>query len=97
MRSHPPGRRFMPPAALILCALTLFLAASPAGAHNSLDGSDPADGAALSRPPAAVTFQFAAATPLDTVQVDLIDATGARQQLTGLRHGDSDQQVVAEV
>jgi methionine-rich copper-binding protein CopC len=41
-------------------AFALFVAGAPALAHNSLTGSDPADGARLARPPATVRLTFLA-------------------------------------
>ncbi len=77
--------------------VVLGATAAPAFAHNSFESSDPSDGAQLAAAPPSIAFRFVAATPLDTVQVDLIDDTGARQQLTELRHGSSDREVIAAV
>lgn len=44
--------------AIIVVALCVLLPAAPAAAHNSLTGSDPADGARLDEPPAEVRLTF---------------------------------------
>jgi methionine-rich copper-binding protein CopC len=44
----------------VVSAFALVVAGAPALAHNSLTGSDPADGARLSRPPATVRLTFLA-------------------------------------
>ena len=53
----------VPAIRLWLCGVLLalagaILAVSPAGAHAQLESSDPADGAVLAEPPAAVAFTF---------------------------------------
>ncbi|MFP3713355.1 copper resistance protein CopC [Puerhibacterium sp. TATVAM-FAB25] len=71
-------------AALLLALLTLLgalaggtLVAAPAGAHDRLVSSDPADGAVLDAPPAALTLQFSAEVLPTGAQVVLTDASGA--------------------
>ena len=81
-------------AAALLAAVLAMLGASPASAHNSLEGSDPADGAVLAVAPAQVSFDFKAAVPLDTASVQVIDASGARTDAT-LGHGATDDVLVA--
>lgn len=88
---------------LILFALVTFtLVASalalPTGevfAHNTLLSSDPADGASLASAPTQITWEFDKAVPLETMTVTLIDATGARSELSGSTHGAAgDTQVI---
>jgi copper transport protein len=82
--------RRLAPVALAACAVVAITVALPAGtasAHNTLLGSDPADGASLSTAPTQITWQFDLAVPLETMTVTLIDATGARSELPGSVHG----------
>jgi copper transport protein len=88
---------------LVLFALTclatitaaLAVGASPASAHNTLLSSDPADGAVLDVAPTQVVWSFDNTVPLESMTVTLIDATGARSELSGSTHGpDGDTQVV---
>ena len=79
---------------LILLALALgavvasvALPAGTAWAHNTLLSSDPADGAALSLAPSQITWVFDNPVPLETMTVTLIDANGARSDLSGSTHG----------
>ncbi|HEU4841983.1 MAG TPA: copper resistance protein CopC, partial [Ilumatobacteraceae bacterium] len=78
----------------LLAAVLALLGASPASAHNALEGSDPADGAVLAAAPAQVSFDFKTAVPLDTASVQVIDASGARTDAT-LTHGATDDVLVA--
>ena len=68
--------------------------ASPAAAHNTLLSSDPADGAALTELPTQMTLVFDKSVPLDTLSIELIDATGVRTTLSGSTHGASGDTVV---
>lgn len=88
---------------LVLFALTclatitaaLAVGVSPASAHNTLLSSDPADGAVLEVAPTQVVWSFDNTVPLESMTVTLIDATGARSELTGSTHGPAgDTQVV---
>lgn len=84
--------------ALAMCALTVIgvgFPARPAWAHNTLLSSDPPDGAELSEAPVQITWMFDNTVPLETMTVTLIDATGARSELSGSVHGSTgDTQVV---
>ena len=76
-------------------ATALALPAGIASAHNTLLSSDPADGAALSVAPSQITWMFDKTVPLETMTVILIDAAGARSELSGSTHGAvGDSQVV---
>ncbi|MFN0027099.1 MAG: copper resistance CopC/CopD family protein [Acidimicrobiales bacterium] len=70
-----------------------FAFASPAGAHNSLTGSEPPDGATL---PAGgrLILQFAADVPLETMSVDLVQTSGVRTPVVGLSHAASPREVL---
>ena len=78
--------------ALLVLAMSAVTAAAvgvlpgTAAAHNTLVSSDPADGASLSFAPASITWVFGKAVPLETMTVTLIDATGARSELSGSAH-----------
>lgn len=84
--------------ALAICtvvAATLALPAGSASAHNTLLSSDPADGATLTTTPIQITWDFDNAVPLETMTVTLIDASGARTELSGSTHGAAgDTQVI---
>lgn len=70
--------------------------ARPAAAHNSLVSTDPSTGAVLDAAPTRASFLFDKAVPLETASVQLIDASGARVDLTGLAHGPAgDTELVA--
>lgn len=92
-----PSRRF----ALAVLAVVMFvgtafgLPSGTASAHNTLLSSDPADGATLGVSPTQITWEFDKSVPLETLTVTLIDATGARSELSGSTHGAAgDTQVV---
>ena len=69
--------------------------AAPAGAHNSLAGSNPPDGAVLQSVPSEMTFQFGKAVPLETLSAEAIDASGVRSQLSSFVYGPAgDTEVV---
>ena len=80
---------------LALAALTIFLfvgtavglSSGTALAHNTLLSSDPADGTTLAVAPTRITWQFDKPVPLETMTVTLIDASGARSELSGSTHG----------
>lgn len=76
---------------LLLLLLPLGVLAMPgrALAHNSLDTSDPPDGATLSATPSQITFFFTADVPLDTLTITLVGASGVRTELSGSTHGAS--------
>lgn len=81
-------------AVVLAVAVSLLLTPGRALAHNSLESSDPADGATLSTAPATMLLRFANAVPLDTLTVTLIDPTGARADLAGAAHGAEEREVV---
>ncbi len=84
--------------ALIVCTVIAGVVGFPSGtvsAHNTLVSSDPSDGAEMSTAPTQITWVFDKVVPLDTMTVTLIDATGARSELSGSTHGAAgDTQVV---
>ena len=84
--------------ALAICATAAAVvgaSAQTASAHNTLLSSDPADGTALTAAPTQITWNFDNSVPLDTMTVTLIDATGARTELSGSAHGPAgDTQVI---
>ncbi|MDO8363984.1 MAG: CopD family protein [Actinomycetota bacterium] len=76
--------------ALALCAAIAGVVGLPAGtasAHNTLVSSDPVDGSELFVVPVKITWVFDKAVPLETMTITLIDATGARSELSGSTHG----------
>lgn len=74
---------------LVLFASCVALAVAPgvASAHNSLDSSTPADGAALDIAPSQVVWSFANPVPLETLTVTLTDPNNVRSELPGSAHG----------
>lgn len=72
---------------LVTSIASVVLFASPVSAHNTLLSSDPADGAVLDVAPTQLTLVFAKAVPLDTLSIEIIDATGVRSDLVGSAHG----------
>ena len=78
----------------LLAAALLLLCVGTASAHNSFVRSKPADGANLETLPKRVSLTFAKAVPLDTIQVVLVQASGARVDAKGFRHGPGGEQEV---
>lgn len=81
---------------LVTSIAGVLLFANPVSAHNSLMSSDPADGAVLEIAPTQLTLLFAKSVPLDTLSIEIIDASGVRADLNGAVHGpNGDTQVLA--
>jgi copper transport protein len=78
-------RRFL--LALVAFVAVASLAPGSALAHNSLDGSSPANGAVLDAAPPQIVWTFANDVPLETLTVTLTDQTGVRTEVPGSRHG----------
>jgi len=72
---------------LFVSCAALFGVSSPAFAHNSLSSSDPMDGSALDLAPTQLTLTFDKSVPLETLSIEIIDASGVRSDLTGSIHG----------
>src|SRR5688572_12555203 len=79
---------------LVAVAAVVSLAPGIASAHNSLDSSNPADGALLDAAPGEIRWSFAKSVPLDTLTVILVDASGVRTEIGGSTHGSTDSEVV---
>ena len=79
------------------CFGTIALAAQPAAAHNSLSGSDPADGRTVTAAPRQMVLDFAKSVPLETISVEIVDPAGIRTALTGVMHGAADTQVIVPI
>ncbi|HYN93412.1 MAG TPA: copper resistance CopC family protein, partial [Pilimelia sp.] len=62
---------------LLTVGAALVLTPAPASAHNSLTGSDPANGARLTRPPAAVRLSFLSRLDPATTRVTVTGPGGA--------------------
>ncbi len=77
-----------------VCFGAIALTSQPAAAHNSLAGSDPADGQTLAAALGQMVMDFAKSVPLETMSAEIVDAAGVRSALTGLKHGAADTQVV---
>jgi copper transport protein len=82
------------PFVTLLAAALLLLCVGTASAHNSFVRSKPGDGAELEALPKRVSLTFAKAVPLDTIQVVLVQASGARVDAKGFRHGPGGEQEV---
>lgn len=92
--TSPPMTRRLVSILVVLIAVTLLFARS-ASAHNSLVSSDPAEGSTLASAPSQVTLVFDKSVPLNTLSIEIIDATGVRSDLSGSAHGPSgDKEVV---
>ncbi|MBI4883899.1 MAG: copper resistance protein CopC [Actinobacteria bacterium] len=72
---------------LVAAFASVLLLANPVSAHNTLITSDPADGAVLAIAPTQLTLVFGKSVPLDTLSIEMIDATGVRSDLSGSVHG----------
>ena len=72
----------------------LLGAALPASAHALLERSDPEDGVALDRPPAAVTLDFSESVSITPTSVRVIDASGTRVDAGDVHHGSVGSRVV---
>ena len=78
----------------VSCAALLGIS-TPALAHNSLASSDPPDGSTVAVAPTQLTLTFAKSVPLETLTIEIIDASGVRSDLVGSVHGPAgDAEVV---
>ena len=88
----------MPRRIILLLVATLasvLLFASPASAHNTLLSSNPADGDVLASAPTSVTLVFGKAVPLETLTIEVIDASGVISDLVGSAYGpNGDTEVI---
>ncbi|MEH1011740.1 copper resistance CopC family protein [Micromonospora sp. CPCC 206060] len=82
--------RFVPGwwAVAVLMAGVLLIPAAPAAAHNSLTGSDPANGARLADPPARIRLSFLARLDPGTTKItvtgpDNVPAAGGAPTISG--------------
>ncbi|MEH0825316.1 copper resistance CopC family protein [Micromonospora sp. CPCC 205714] len=74
----------------VALGVSLLLPATPAAAHNSLTGSDPADGARIAAAPARIELRFLArvdpaTTKITVVGPDNVPAAGGAPSFTGSR------------
>ncbi|WKU06109.1 copper resistance CopC family protein [Micromonospora sp. HUAS LYJ1] len=76
MTTTSPSRRFA--AALLAGVLTLFVAATPARAHNGLRSASPARDATLTRAPTTITLEFLARLDPTFTTIVLTDGTKRR-------------------
>ena len=92
-------RRAASVCALVILATVGFLGmnASPALAHNTFDGSSPAEGEVLAASPATWTVRFAKSVPLVSASGSVVDGDGTRTSLTTPRHGESDSVIVFDL
>ncbi|WP_422751789.1 copper resistance CopC family protein [Micromonospora sp. WMMD708] len=74
--SHRAAGRFV--AVLLAGVLTLFVAATPARAHNGLRSASPARDATLTRAPTAITLEFLARLDPALTTIVLTDGTKRR-------------------
>jgi len=87
---HTPRILLWMTCALIMTLGVLAAAPPSALAHNTLEGTDPPDGAVLASAPTQIVFDFSAEVPLETATVQVIDAAGARTEAT-LSHDPAGQ------
>ncbi|HEX6335481.1 MAG TPA: copper resistance CopC family protein [Jiangellaceae bacterium] len=59
---------------LVVAVAGVVLSATPAAAHATLVGSEPEDGATLTKPPAEVTLEFSEPVQQDFTQIAVLDA-----------------------
>ncbi|MBQ0893957.1 copper resistance protein CopC [Micromonospora sp. U56] len=74
----------------VALGVSLLLPATPAAAHNSMTGSDPADGARVAAAPARIELRFLtrvdpATTKITVVGPDNVPAAGAAPRFAGSR------------
>lgn len=79
--------------AAVLVLVGVLLLATPAGAHNALESTEPPEGATVASD-AHIVLRFVADVPLDTVSVEGADPSGRRFELTGLEHGATEREIV---
>lgn len=70
------------------------LGAQPALAHNSLDVSNPANGAILTAAPSDWSLTFTKDVPLDSASAEIVNADGVRTALTSARYGASSKEIL---
>lgn len=71
--------------------VTLLLSDQVALAHNSIDGSSPADGESVAAPLNEWVISFTNDVPLNSASAEIINADGVRTPLTNPAHGDSEK------
>lgn len=80
---------------LVASVVGVVVAPSMAAAHNKIESSVPGDGSSLDAAPAEITLVFAKSVPLDTISVQLVEASGARSDLGNFRYGaNGDNEVI---
>jgi len=79
---------------LLAGLLTVMVWASPASAHATLVGADPADGSLLDDSPETVALTFSEPVSVDASTVEFIDAEGNRLDATIIGHGESEAVLV---
>ena len=93
-RTHPRRLAIAALASLLVIVATVAMPFGTVWAHNTLLSSDPVDGATVATAPSQITWVFAKAAPLETLTVTLIDANGARSELSGSTHGAAGDSVI---
>ena len=92
MKRRPPAMlRSAILGAALLCAL---VDVEPVSAHNTLEDSSPAEGAALTASPPTWTLRFTGTVPLDSASGQIIDGRGVRTTLEDPVHGESQNVIV---
>ncbi len=82
---------------VVIVASLVGMVAAPrlAAAHNTIESSIPGDGSSLDAAPAEITLVFAKSVPLETISVQLVEASGARRDLGDFRYGaNGDREVI---
>ncbi len=86
------------PLLLVLASfLTVVVWASPASAHATLVGADPADGSLLDDAPETVALTFSEPVSIDASTVDFVDAEGNRLGATISGHGASESVLIVSL
>lgn len=86
-------RRFFG-AVLLSFLVSVGLGAQTALAHNSLDGSVPAEGAILDQAPNVWALLFSKDVPLDSASAEIINGDGVRTELAPPTYGTSNKEIV---
>lgn len=90
-------RRSRPLLLALASLLTVMVWASPASAHATLVGADPADGSLLDEAPQTVALTFSEPVSIDASTIEFIDAEGNRLDATISGHGDSESVLIVSL
>lgn len=81
-------------AGFLVVLLAQMFGVSPASAHNSLNESNPSNGAILNSAPSTWVLTFSKDVPLGSASAEIVTSSGVRTQLPTPTHGTDKKQVV---